>query len=110
MTRFDITTYPLINTQYTINLYSDSDVPAILDATVEVQRAMETDPKIGYFVSLSVGIAFVGLLYADTPAEPPAVFEPFFKLPGLLSSMVPTSNGTILSLAKAMAHPDTIRR
>lgn len=87
-------------------MYNDSDISAIAEATGKVQDAMKEDPKIGCFVNFHNGMVVVGLLYADVPSEPPPAFEEFSKLPSLLTSVVPTTNGTILSLAKAMAHPD----
>ncbi|RAQ54943.1 hypothetical protein AFGD_009560 [Aspergillus flavus] len=45
--RFDLETHPLINVQYTINLYSPDDHVEINKATVAVQKAMEDDPKTG---------------------------------------------------------------
>ncbi|KAB8245783.1 hypothetical protein BDV35DRAFT_405535 [Aspergillus flavus] len=47
VTRFDLETHPLINVQYTINLYSPDDHVEINKATVAVQKAMEDDPKTG---------------------------------------------------------------
>ncbi|SPN99250.1 uncharacterized protein DNG_02287 [Cephalotrichum gorgonifer] len=111
VTRFDIATYPLIKTQYTISLYDGSDMSPIINTSTEVHKAMEADSNIGFFVNFRSGIVVVGLLYADTPAEPPNVFDAFSKLPSLQANVVPTTNGTILSLAKAMARPeDTLRR
>ncbi|RAQ72686.1 hypothetical protein COH20_008783 [Aspergillus flavus] len=52
VTRFDLETHPLINVQYTINLYSPDDHVEINKATVAVQKAMEDDPKTGLFTKL----------------------------------------------------------
>lgn len=104
MTRFDLATHPLINIQYTINLYNPSDYANIIDATVQVQDAMEKDSKIGFFTNFNDGFVAVGLLYADTPAESPKAFDPFLKLESLMQTVLPKSNGTIFSLAQTMGH------
>ncbi len=93
----------MIATQYTVNLYDPSDYVNILLATVKVQEAMETDPKIGLFVNFQPGFVAVGLLYADAPAERPKAFDPFFNLKSLINGGVPTTNGTIKSLVASIA-------
>ncbi|RYP00491.1 hypothetical protein DL765_010906 [Monosporascus sp. GIB2] len=104
VTQLDIATYPLIKVQYTINLYNPSDYLNIIHATLQVQQAMETDPKIGLFTNFHSGFVAVGLLYADWADEQPKVFEPFTNLESLMTAVAPTTNGTLLSLAGAMAH------
>lgn len=68
---------------------------------------MEKDSKIGLFVNFNQGFVAVGLLYADWPSERPAAFEPFYNLTSQISEAAPTTNGTLLSLAQAMGHPQT---
>ncbi|RYP91059.1 hypothetical protein DL770_002804 [Monosporascus sp. CRB-9-2] len=104
VTQLDIATYPLIKAQYAINLYHPSDYLNIINATVQVQQAMETDPKIGLFTNFHSGFVAVGLLYADWPDEKPKIFEPFSNLTSLMTAVAPTTNGTLLSLTGAMAH------
>ncbi|KAL6365689.1 hypothetical protein LRP88_01690 [Fusarium phalaenopsidis] len=65
---------------------------------------MELDPKIGLFTNFNPGFVTVGLLYADQPTEQVKAFEPFYKLGSLLSTAIPQTNGTLLSLARAMGH------
>ncbi|KAH9993467.1 6-hydroxy-D-nicotine oxidase [Xylariaceae sp. FL0662B] len=103
VTRFDIQTCPLIKTQYTVNIYDPSDYKNILQATVGVQEAMETDPDIGFFVNFNPGFVAVGLLYAAT--EKPKAFDVFFNLKSLVSSAIPTTNGTLKTLVSAI-YPD----
>ncbi|SPQ24831.1 da282525-0d69-4986-86b6-6158ee645cdf [Thermothielavioides terrestris] len=107
VTRFDLHTYPLIKTQYTINLYNPQDYVGIIDATVKVQEAMEKDPKIGSFTNFNAQFVAVGLLYADTPSERPSAFEPFWDLKSLIATACPTTEGTLLSLAQTMRHQET---
>lgn len=107
VTRFDLYTYPLIKTQYTINLYNPQDYAGVIDATIKVQEAMEKDSKIGSFTNFNAGFIAVGLLYADTASERPAAFEPFWNLKSLMMTACPTTEGTLLSLAQVMRHEVT---
>ncbi|KAI1073527.1 6-hydroxy-D-nicotine oxidase [Whalleya microplaca] len=101
--RFDIQTYPLIETQYTVNIYDPSDYMNILRATVEVQDAMNEDPKIGMFVVFNTDSVVVGLFYAAP--EKPKAFDAFFNLTSLVHSAVPTTNGTLKSLVGSIGYP-----
>jgi hypothetical protein len=104
VTRFDLETHPLINVQYTINLYNPEDYVEIIKATIAVQKAMENDPRIGLFTNFNQGLVAVGLLYGDNPTERPPAFEPFYNLTSLMTTVLPATNGTLLSLAQAMGH------
>ncbi|KAB8220466.1 6-hydroxy-D-nicotine oxidase [Aspergillus novoparasiticus] len=104
VTRFDLEIHPLINDQYIINLYSPDDHIEINKATVAVQKAMEDDPNIGLFTNFNNGFVAVGLLYGVTPAEPPSAFESFYNLRSLMTTALPTTNGTLLSLTQTMGH------
>ena len=110
VTRFDLETQPLINVQYTINLYNPEDYIEINKATIAVQNAMENDPKIGLFTNFNNGFVAVGLLYGDTPAEQPAAFEPFYNLKSLMTTVLPSTNGTLLSLAQVMGHKQEAKK
>ncbi|KAI1395617.1 6-hydroxy-D-nicotine oxidase [Hypoxylon fuscum] len=111
VTRFDFETYPLIKTKYTVNLYDPANYVNILRATVEVQESMESDPKIGLFVSFNPTFIVVGLLYADAPVEVPSAFDPFLNLKSLTATAVPWADGTIVSLvASIQFNPPSARR
>ncbi|KAJ3534208.1 hypothetical protein NM208_g7635 [Fusarium decemcellulare] len=97
VTRFDLKTQPLLKVQYTISLYNPEDYIGIIDATVQVQKSMETDPKIGLFTNFNAGFVAVILLYADQPTEPIEAFRPFYDLKSILTVALPTTNGTLLS-------------
>lgn len=71
---------------------------------------METDPKIGLFTNFNAGFVAVGLVYADTPDKQPEAFAPFHNLTSLLTTVVPTTNGTLSSLAEAMGHPQQSKK
>ncbi|KAI1452358.1 hypothetical protein F4805DRAFT_472461 [Annulohypoxylon moriforme] len=109
VTRFDIQTYE-IKVQYTLNLYDRADYTSILRAAIEVQEAMETDPKYGMFVTFYPTMCFVGLFYADWVEETPKAFQSFFNLKSLLKPMVPTTNGTIKSLVDSLGPATHLRR
>ncbi|KAI8946482.1 FAD-binding domain-containing protein [Xylaria longipes] len=103
VTRFDIHTYPLIHAQYALYLYDIADYHNIFEATEEVQRRMEEDNKADTFVSVSSEGMVIGMFYADTPAEPPSIFKPFLSLDSQVSTLIPLTNGTVLSLAISLA-------
>ncbi|KAF2198782.1 FAD-binding domain-containing protein [Delitschia confertaspora ATCC 74209] len=102
VTRFDIETHPLHNVQYSLNLYDPSDYKAILEATTQVQHAMESDSKIGLFLNVNPTVIIAGLLYADWPAEPPKAFTPFANLKSFWGHFIPPMNGTIASLTSSI--------
>ncbi|KAI0470314.1 FAD-binding domain-containing protein [Xylaria cf. heliscus] len=95
VTRFDIEVHPLIEAQYTINVYNASDYDGLLNATANLQNAMESDNKIGFFVNVNRNTMTVGLLYAEHTAQLPGVFDEFMSRDSLLVSFVPTTNGTV---------------
>ncbi|KAI0140543.1 FAD-binding domain-containing protein [Xylariaceae sp. FL1272] len=103
VTRFDIETYPLIHAQYEVNLYNVSDYINIFAATIKLQRAMELDPKIDAYVTVTPEFVVVGMFYADWLSERPSAFDGFYQLDSLVGSMVPLTNGTVTSLAADLA-------
>lgn len=104
VTRFDLQTHPLIKIQSTIDLYRPDKYAEVIKATIQIQEAMEKDPKIGLFTNFQKDFIAVGTIYAEEAEQQPAVFEPFKELDSLMMNVAPTSNGTLSSLAKAMAH------
>jgi hypothetical protein len=77
-----------------------ADYKAVLSATVQVQRAMEMDPKIGHFVNVGPQTMFVGKFYAQWSSSPSA-FEGFSHLTPI-QTLVPPMNGTLKSLVTAI--------
>lgn len=63
---------------------------------------MEDDPKIGFFLNVNAPAIIAGLLYADWPASPPAVFQEFTSLKSYWGPYIPLTNGTIASLTSAI--------
>ena len=72
-----------------------------MKAAVEVEKAMTTDDKIGFFLSVAPTSFTAGMLYRGE-AKFPAVFKAFDGIP-ILMEAVPPTNGTKLSLAKVTA-------
>ncbi|KAK3951398.1 hypothetical protein QBC32DRAFT_344164 [Pseudoneurospora amorphoporcata] len=104
VTRFDLQTYPLLKTQYTVSLYKPDDYANIIRASVDAHKEMEHDPKAAYFTNVHRDFVAIGQLYADTPKEEPKVFEPFKKLDSMLAPVVPKTDGTLSTLAQAIGH------
>lgn len=94
----------MIKTKYAVSLYDPADYINILRATIEVQKSMESDPKIGLFVSFNLTFVAVGLMYADTPAEIPAAFDTFLNLKSLTTTAIPWADGTIRSLVASIQY------
>lgn len=91
-------------------MYSLAGYEEVLRTTIEAQEAMERDPRIGMFTSVSPGSIVVGLFYADAKAERPQVFETFLKLGSLIQVVVPTITGTIKTLVDAIGPPSAPTR
>lgn len=102
MTRFDITTYPILNIQYAINVYNAADVDNLVKESIAVHEAMKSDPKIGLFTNFRRGVVIVGMLYADQPSEEPKAFAGFRALPSLLQTILPPTNGTLAGLVQTL--------
>ncbi|KAK3347358.1 hypothetical protein B0H65DRAFT_460286 [Neurospora tetraspora] len=104
VTRFDLQTYPLLKTQYTVSLYKTEDYASIIEASVAAHKEMETDPKAAYFTNFHRDFIAIGQLYADTPKGEPKAFEPFRKLESMMAPVVPKTDGTLSTLAQAIGH------
>ncbi|KAI0482759.1 FAD-binding domain-containing protein [Xylariaceae sp. FL0804] len=104
VTEVVVRAYPLVKLQYMINMYNPSEYEKLIAATVAAQEAMEKDPKVNVFTNFNAAFVAVGLLYADHAETSPPAFEHFLKLEPMMA-VVPRTDGTILSLTKAMAHP-----
>ena len=102
VTRFDIETHPLHHVQYSLNLYDPSDYINILNATVQVQEAMDSDPKIGFFLNVNPTVIIAGILYAGWPVSQPKAFDAFARLKSFWGPFIPTTNGTVASLTSAI--------
>ena len=60
MTRFDLYTYPDYRVWYTLKVYNASDSNRVMKASVEVQKAMEDDDRISFYLSINASVLTVG--------------------------------------------------
>lgn len=93
-----------------MNVYNATDYANIHNATVNLQKAMEEDPKIGAFVNVQAAFVAVGLFYAEWTEERPKAFDEFFNLGSFLQAAVPTTNGTVKSLVYSLDLLDVVFR
>jgi hypothetical protein len=77
-------------------------------ATILIQRAMESDDRIGFFLSVNAGFLVVGMLYRGECTTPPSVFNAFEEI-SPMTIAVPETNGTQLSATKALAMEGKIK-
>ena len=70
-----------------------------MKASVEVQKAMEHDDRIGFFLPVNPGFLVAGMLYREG-ASFPDVFHAFDGIEPMTIA-VPETNGTQLSVARA---------
>ncbi|PVH92286.1 FAD-binding domain-containing protein [Periconia macrospinosa] len=101
VTRYDAYTYPDYRIWYIIRVYNASDKDRVMQAAVEVEKAMDKDDKIGFFLSVATGTLTAGMLYREW-TDFPSVFRAFDDIPVLMEAVPPT-NGTQLSVAKVTA-------
>ncbi|KAF2872236.1 hypothetical protein BDV95DRAFT_492280 [Massariosphaeria phaeospora] len=100
VTRFDLHTYPDYRVWYNYKVYNTSNVKRVMQATIEVQKAMETNDKIGFFLNQGVGTLTAGLVYREWTTFP-AAFRAFDGIPVLLDA-IPATNGTQASFSPAL--------
>ena len=108
MTRFDLYTYPDYRVWYTFKVYKASDAGRVMKASLEVQKAMEEDDRIGFFLSINAGFFVAGMLYRGESTTAPSVFSAFDDI-APMTIAVPDTNGTQLSLAKASSMEGKIK-
>jgi hypothetical protein len=101
VTRFDLYTYPDSKVWYTFKVYNTSDNERIMKATVALQKSMEVDDRIGFFLSINAGFIVGGMVYlGDTP--PPSAFQAFDGIESMMTA-VPETLGTHASACLAAA-------
>jgi FAD/FMN-containing dehydrogenase len=100
ITKFDVHTFPVKNIWYQVGIYSNDQVPAILDAFTEWQITGSTDTKSTVALIIGLQSTTLGLFYSE-PANQPAVFKPFYGIPTLTIAL-PATNGTVLSLTQVL--------
>jgi len=100
VTEFRIRPRPIQRIWYSLDIYDSADYKAVLNATVETQIAMETNPKLGLFVNVGPRSMFVGKFYAQWSSIPSA-FKAFSHLTPI-QTFVPPTNGTLKNLVAAI--------
>ncbi|KAI1329093.1 putative FAD-binding oxidoreductase [Xylariaceae sp. FL0255] len=86
VTRFALKTYPTGNVWGGQKVYSNDQLPAVIDAVLEYQSAPSKDPYANLIIQAfplndTIGIV-VNLVY-NKPLETPAAFAPFYSIPAL---------------------------
>jgi hypothetical protein len=79
-----------------------------MKAAIQVQEAMETDDKIGFFLTANSGFFVVGMIYLGSQDSKPLAFEAFDGITPI-NVAVPGTNGTALSVAKACNIPHKVK-
>lgn len=73
-----------------------------MKATVEVQKTMEEDHRVSFFLSINAGFLVAGFVYRGQSSEMPAAFKAFDNIKPI-SAPVPETQGTQLSASKAFS-------
>ncbi|KAH7395894.1 hypothetical protein BKA64DRAFT_72190 [Cadophora sp. MPI-SDFR-AT-0126] len=109
VTRFDLYTYPDYKVWYTFKMYSADDTERVLKAAVEVQRAMETDDRVGFFLTCTGNSFVAGMLYLGWTDLPVPAFKAFNEIKPMMV-IVPKTNGTAGSVAAAINMNEAAKR
>jgi hypothetical protein len=64
---------------------------------------MESDPKLNVFTNYNKQFTAVFMIYADCPSEMPEVFQHFEKLSSHLSTPVPPTDGTVMTVVETLS-------
>ncbi|KAF2688530.1 6-hydroxy-D-nicotine oxidase [Lentithecium fluviatile CBS 122367] len=100
VTEFSIRAHDLRDIWYSLDIFEASDYKAVLNATVQAQLEMETDPRMGMFVNVHPGAILVGRFYAKWISRPKG-FAAFDTLKPA-ATHTPATNGTLLALISAL--------
>jgi hypothetical protein len=96
VTEVRIRPHPIQHLWYSLDIYDPADYKAVLNATVQAQNAMETNPNLGLSVNVGPQSMFVGKFYSQWSSFP-SDFKAFnFLTP--IEVYVPPTNGTLKSL------------
>ena len=107
MTELELYTYPEYKLWYNMKIYSPADSEPLMNAVVEVQKAMETDDRIGFFFIAMKECFVVGLLYRSG-APNPGVYAAFDGITAVSERQPPTI-GTQSTLSRLLAMPGPYR-
>jgi hypothetical protein len=103
VTRFDLYTYEDFTLWCHLQAYVPVDIDRIAEAIVEVENAMETDDRIGFWATMVPESIVIGFLYRG--GEPKiGVFSAFDGIEPA-SEIMPAKIETQCSLARKLAMP-----
>ncbi|KAI9711712.1 MAG: hypothetical protein M1820_001856 [Bogoriella megaspora] len=102
VTRFDLYTHPDYRLWYNLRVYSASESDKVFEASIEVQKAMEYDDRIGFFLVVNPSLFVAGILYRGECTSAPKVFHAFDGIEPIQMAIPPT-NGTDLSATRVLA-------
>ncbi|PVH84694.1 FAD-binding domain-containing protein, partial [Cadophora sp. DSE1049] len=109
VTRFDLYTYPDYKVWYTFKMYSADDTERVMKAVVEVQKAMETDDRIGLFLTCAGNFFVAGMLHLGWTDSPVPAFKALDEITPMMVT-VPEMNGTAASVATAVSMNEAAKR
>tara|TARA_R110002033_G_scaffold105432_1_gene152676 strand:- start:155 stop:445 length:291 start_codon:yes stop_codon:yes gene_type:complete len=83
-------------------MYSANDTERVMKAAVEVRKAMETDDRIGFFLTCTGDLFVAGMLHLGWTYSPVSAFKASNEIT-LLMVTVPEMDGTTSSVAAAVS-------
>ena len=102
VTRFDLYTKPEYQMWYTLKVYSADDADRVMEAAVDVEKSMDTDDKVGFFLTTTPNSLIAGMLYREWTTTRPEAFAPFDDIKPMKVA-TPDTNGTQLSFTLVSA-------
>lgn len=99
-TRFDLYTHLEHRVWCTVKVYSAADSERVMAAGVEIQRRMEEDDRIAFFLSIQPNMFMAGMLYRGQEPSP-STFDAFDAIEPTAVA-IPAAMSTQHSLAKVL--------
>ncbi|KAH8900384.1 FAD-binding domain-containing protein, partial [Thozetella sp. PMI_491] len=103
VTRFELYTHSDYKLWYNLKSYSVDDAEPVMGAVVKTQEAMDTDDRIGFFITVDPASFVVATLYrGKEPA--PGVFSAFASIKPT-AELIPATLGTQYTLCQMLLMP-----
>ena len=102
VTRFDLYTYSDYKVWYAFKMYSANDTKRIMRAAIDVQKAMNVDDRIGFFLTCTGSSFVAGMLHLGWTDSPVPAFKAFDEITPMMVT-VPATNGTASPVAAAVS-------
>ena len=99
-TRFDLYTHPEHRVWCSLKVYNAADSERVMAAGVEIQKRMEEDDRMGFFLTVQPNMLIAGMLYRGK-APSPSAFDAFDSIEPMAIAM-PDTMGTQHSLAQVL--------